>query len=206
MEPLTLALRRAFQRHTMQDIRVFFGGPTEAWEPLTWRLCDELVRLNHAGVTLSLILPQHTLTHLTPAQRDELAALTAVTGAQVYLAATTPETEGTHQRLPRALEIGNEHHAICWAASHTDALAPTPHWGSGEGGLQFVRVYRDHPLAPISTAWHPLTTRELRSAPDTLSAIAITTELNGSHRHFGQRAWQRVCEAVPQLHQRLVGP
>jgi DEAD/DEAH box helicase domain-containing protein len=124
----------------------------------------------------------------------------------VYLAATTPETEGTHPRLPRALEIGNDHHAICWAASHTDALAPTPHWGSGEGGLQFVRVYHDRPLAPIPTAWRPLTTRELRSAPDTLYAIAITTELNGSRRHFGQRAWQRVCEAVPQLHQRLVGP
>jgi hypothetical protein len=205
MEPLDMALRRELQRHTMRELRVFLGGHAEAWEPLAWRLRDELVRLNKASVTLSLIMPQHMLAQLTPAQNDELAALTAVTGAQVYLSTSTPETESAYQRLPRVVEIGNDQHAICWAASHADALAPTSHWGSGEGGAQFVRVrHRDHPLSPIPTSWRPITTTELRSTPGTLSAIAITTDLNGPRRQFGQRAWQRVCDAVPQLHQRLV--
>ena len=145
------------------------------------------------------------LAQLTPAQSDELAVLTAITGAEVYLSATESETEDAHQRLPRVLEIGNDQHAICWAVSHADGLAPTPHWGNGEGGTQFVRVHRDRPLSPIPTPWRRITTTELRSTPGTLCAIAITTDLNGSRRHFGKRAWQRVCDAVPQLHQRLIG-
>jgi hypothetical protein len=45
----------------------------------------------------------------------------------------------------------------------------------------------------------------LRAAPGTLYAISITTELNGSHKQFGQRAWQWIFGAVAQLQQRLVG-
>jgi hypothetical protein len=62
-----------------------------------------------------------------------------------------------------------------------------------------------HPLLPIPTAWRHLPTTELRMAPATLCAISISTELNGSSRQFGQRAWQRIVQEVPQLRQRLVG-
>ena len=146
MEPLALALRRELQRRTMREIRVFLGGPPEAWEPLDWRLCDELLRLKEYGLTLSLIVSQSTVAQLTPSQRDELAVLTAVTGAQVYLPESTVETEDTEHRLPLVLAIGNDHHAIHWAASQADALAPTPRWGNGEGGAQFVCVCSDSPF------------------------------------------------------------
>ena len=205
MEPLALALRRELQRHAVREIRVFLGGPAEAWEPLDWRLRDELVRLKDTGTTLCLIMPQNMLAQLTPSQSDELAVLTAVTGAEVYLPETTLETEEAEHRLPLALAIGNDHHAIRWAASHAEAIAPTPRWGSGEGGTQFVCVHSDHPLPPIPTTWLRKTATELRSAPGTLFPIAITNELNGSSRQFGQRAWQRVLDAVPQLQKQLVG-
>jgi len=205
MEPLVLALRRELQRHTMREICVFLGGPPEAWEPLDWRLHDELLRLKEYGLTLSLIVSQSTLAQLTPSQRDELAVLTAVTGAQVHLPQSTVETEDTEYRLPLVLAIGNDHHAIRWAASQADALAPTPRWGNGEGGAQFVRVCSDHPLPPIPTTWLHKTATELRSAPGTLFPISITKELNGSRRQFGQRAWQRVFDEVPQLQKRLGG-
>ena len=112
-------------------------------------------RAKETGLIVSLIIPQHTLAHLTPAQSDELAVLTTVTGAEVYLAATNLETEEAHHRLPRVLEVGHDQHAIRWAASHANALAPTARWGNGEGGGQFVRVYLDHSLPPIPTAWRP---------------------------------------------------
>src|SRR5262249_14825372 len=130
---------------------------------------------------------------------------TTVTGAAVYLAATHLETEGVQHRLPRVLEIGHDQHAVRWAASHADALAPTTRWGNGEGGAQFVRVSLAHPLPPLPTAWLRPSAAELHSTPSTLYALPITTELNGSTRQFGQRAWQRVFEKVPEFHQRLVG-
>lgn len=205
MEPLALALRRELQRHAMREIRVFLGGQAEAWTPLDWRLRDELLRLKEAGLTISLIIPQSTLVQLTPAQSDELTVLTTVTGTEVYLAATNSETEEARHRLLRVLEIGHDQHAIRWAASHADALAPTARWGNGEGGAQFVRVYLDHPLPSLPTTWLRTTATELRSTPSTLCALPIATELNGSSRQFGQRAWQRVCDDVPELHKRLVG-
>src|SRR5262249_16954389 len=112
MEPLALALRRTWQRQAMRDIRVFLGGHAEAWEPLDWRLRNELVRLTDAGATLSLILPQYVVPQLTPAQRDELAVLAGVTGAAVYLTPATPETEAADHRLPLIVGLGNDHDAI----------------------------------------------------------------------------------------------
>jgi hypothetical protein len=205
MEPLALALRRELQRQAMREIRVFLGGYTEAWEPLDWRLRGELLRLKAAGLTLCLITPRNILAHLTPSQSDELAVLTAVTGAEVYLPEMTPETDEADHRLPLMLAIGNDHRAVRWAASHADALAPTPHWGNGQGGAQFVRVDNDHPLPPIPTTWLHTTSAELRSASGTLFSISITKELNGSRRQFGRRAWQRVLDNVPQLQKRLAG-
>ncbi|MGQ4810362.1 hypothetical protein NKDENANG_03820 [Candidatus Entotheonellaceae bacterium PAL068K] len=205
MEPLGQALRRELQRHAMQEIRVFLGGEAKAWEPLDWRLRDDLRRLKDAGLSVCLIVPQNTLTQLEPSQRDELAVLTAVTEAEVYLPATTLETEETHHQRPRVMEIGNHQQAIRWAASTAGALAPTARWGNGEGGAQFIRVHDGRPLPPISTTWPRTTATELRSAPGTRCEISITKELNGSRQQFGQRAWQLVFDTVPALQQRLVG-
>ena len=205
MEPLPLALRRELQRHARRDLRVFLGGSGESWEPLDWRLRDELVRLTNAGMALSLIMSQDTAVHLAPSQRDELAALTAVTDAHVYLADTTPETETAPYRLPLVMEIGDAHSTLRWAASQVEALAPTPSWGNGEGEAQFVRVYQEYPLPPLPATWRRTTAAALRAAvPGTPVVLPITHELDGSSRQFGRLAWQRLCAAAPQLHQQLV--
>jgi len=205
MEPLIQALRRELQRHAMHEIRLYLGGPAEAWEPLDWRLYDDLRRLKNAGLTILLIVPENTLAHLTPSQRDELATLTVVTGVEVYIPPTVPEAEGPHYHLPMALEIGNHQRAVRWAASHEDSIAPTAYWGSGEGGAQFVRVYHEHPLRPLTRAWPQKTAAALHSASETFNELAITTEFDGSHRQFGQRAWQYICKQTSLLQQQLAG-
>ena len=189
----------------MYEIRFYLSGPAEAWEPLDWRLRDDLMRLKDSGLRISFVVPEDALAQLAPSQRDELAALAAVAGAEVYLPTSIPETGEADRRLFLAMEMGNDQHAIRWAASNAEALVPTAYWGNGECGAQFVRVSHDHPLPPMVTTWSHKTAVELRSVPGTFSEISITTEFDGSHRQFGQRAWQRICEQVPLLQQQLAG-
>lgn len=129
MEPLGQAIRRELQRHAMNEVRLFLAGSAEAWEPLDWQLRDDLIRFKNTGMGVHFILSQNSFAQLTPSQRDELAALTAISDAAVYLPNTMPETSEARHRLPLIVEIGNAQHAIRWAASHTDAMAPTSHWG-----------------------------------------------------------------------------
>lgn len=199
MEPLGQALRRELQRHTMQELRIFLGGEAESWEPLDWRLRDDLLRLKDAGLTISLIVPRNTLRQLEPSQRDELAILAAVTKAEIYRSEITPDTGEASHHLPLALEMGNDQGAIRWAASTVDALIPTARWGSGEGGVQFVRVRYDYPLSRLSTSWSQVAANELRSPPGSLHAIPITEELNGIRNRFGHQAWKLVLDKVPRL-------
>jgi hypothetical protein len=205
MAPLIQALRRELQRNAMHEIRLYLGGPAEAWEPLDWRLYDDLRRLKNAGLKLYLIVPENTLAQLTPSQRDELATLTIATDVDVYSPPTVPETEGPYYPLPLAMEIGDDQRAVRWAASNGDSLAPTGYWGSGEGGAQFVRVYDEYPLPPIASVWPHKTAAELRSAAGTFHELSITTGFDGSHRQFGHRAWQYICKQFPRLQQQLAG-
>lgn len=205
MDPLGQALNRELQRQTMKEIRIFLGGEAQAWEPLDWRLRDDLLRLRDTGLTVRLIVTQNTLNQLEDSQRDELAGLAAVTRAEIYLPDTTPHTDETSHQLPSVMEIGSDQGSIRWAVSAVEALAPTAHWGSGEDGAQFVRVRSKRPLPRVSNRWTQLTANELRSVPGALHEIAITEQLNGAHRQFGPRAWRLVFATVPELQQRVAG-
>jgi hypothetical protein len=76
-----------------------------------------------------LIVPQNTLAELEVSQRDELAALAAFTGAEIFTPKTSPMESSGGVTLPRILEIGSEKESYRWATSIQDALAPTPFWG-----------------------------------------------------------------------------
>lgn len=66
-------------------------------------------------------------------------------------------------------------------------------------------MYHNRPLSPLPTEWRRIGAAELRSTPGGLCEIAITTELNGSQRQFGQRAWQLVFDRTPALQQQVSG-
>ena len=206
MEPLVLALRRELQRHPIHEIRVFLDGRPEAWEPLDWRLRDELLRLKDAKVRLSLIMARRTWQELEGSQKDELAAFAAMIGAEVYLSEETTRTaEEGRDALHLALEMGNDRYATRWAASEVDALAPTSRWGSGEGGVRFVRGHLNYPLPPPRDNWLRMAVEQLRDVPEAALSIAFTRELNGPSRQFGRQAWQRLFEKCPRLRDRLKG-
>lgn len=198
MEPLGLALRRELQHQPAIEIRVYLGGAAKLWEPLAWRLREELMRLGETGLAIRLILPQTSLNDLNPAQRDELAALIAVIGAEVYLPKTSPMI-GTAHRLPLVLEIGKEGESVRWACGQADALAPASDWGAG---AQFV-FGRSGPLPAIPGDWLISTPAQLRPADSKLAELRIGRELNVTLREFGPRAWQLILDQTPRLKERL---
>jgi len=202
MEPLILALNREWQHMTPTQLRVYLGGKTQDWEPLAWRLRDDLTRWRQTGATIQLIVPTTTFSKLNNSQRDEWAALIAYTGAELYLAPDLSKAAD----LPLIMELGSANQQMRWAGSKLNALIPGPHWGSGESGGPFVRTTESQVLPPLSHQWKRLSLDELRPVitPSSI-ALSITSELNGSSAAFGDRAWKLLEQRIPALAERLCG-
>jgi hypothetical protein len=202
MEPLTLVLNREWQRLAVNELRVYLGGPAQDWEPLAWRLRDDLARWVQAEAIIRLIAPTPVLDTLDASQRDELAALTAYTGAELYSAPSL--TKAATSTLPLILELGGTDRRVCWAACESSALTPRPSWGGGQHGGPFVRVTEDQALTPLPETWRRLNPQDLR-LPTTPGFIALTInrELDGPSATFGERAWSLLERQAPRLAERL---
>ncbi|MGH8548081.1 MAG: DUF1998 domain-containing protein [Methylococcales bacterium] len=198
MEPLNLALRRELQHQPATEIRVYLGGAAKLWEPLAWRLREDLSCLMETGLTVRVILPQTSLDDLDDSQRDELAALIAVIGAEVHISGTSPVI-GTAHRSPLALEIGNEGESVRWACSQVDTLAPSLAWGAG---AQFVYA-GNGPLPAVPGDWVVSTSAQLRPAFDQFAELRIGRELNLPLKEFSPRAWRLILDKTPRLKERL---
>jgi len=199
MEPLGLALRRELQSHTANELRIFLGGDVKRWEPLAWRLRDELLNIKETDIVLRVILPRSSLDSLDEAQRGELAALLAVAGAEVHI---SPGLE-MRGNLPLVLNIGHDQGSTLLACSLADALAPSPLWGSGELGAQFVRFNNSQTLPPIPGHWTHLQADNLRPSTEKMTELCIGTELNVSRKDFGSKAWRLLSEKASALKARL---
>lgn len=201
MEPLVLALNREWQHLSVTEVRIYLGGAAADWEPLAWRLRDTLTRLAETKVILRLIMPKELLDKLTSSQRDELAALTALTKAELYAVANETLVAG----LALIMELGAENHRVRWAVSESCALTPKPHWGGGEDGAQYVRIRETEPLQILSKRWHKIDLAELRTVVPGLVELRITHELNGPSQSFGERAWALLNKHAPKLAIKLNG-
>lgn len=199
LEPLALALNREWQKHSLNEIRFYFGGDLRTWEPLAWRLRHNLSRLREAGAIIKFISSSQSLTQLADSQKDELSALAAFIGAELY--------EGMlalPSATPVIMEMGGEKDSIRWAASNTSALAPNPEWGvAGESNIQFVRMATNVLLQPLPRNWKRIELKELRRVAPGVTELIITNQFDGASLTFGERAWNWIFETVPDLGNRL---
>jgi len=205
MEPLALALRRERQRIGANEIRVFLGGNANEWEPLAWRLRNELLSIQGAGLKIRLVVPQNILVVLEPSQIDELASLAVLIEAEIFCPKTAPVIVNNGINLPRVLEIGNDKHSIRWVANKQEALAPTPSWGGNTHGAQFVRGIQYNMLEAIPDKWVRRAVSELRSKGEDTFTVSITNDFDGLSRQFGERAWALLATRMPELKKKLTG-
>ena len=201
LEPLALALNREWQSHQLTDIRIYFGGDVALWEPLAWRLRHELTRLIETGAVVRIIIPKPCHNQLLDSQKDELVALLAFAGAELY-----EDDSALISETPVIMEMGGEKISMRWAASNVNALAPNPIWGvAGESNIQFVRLDMNKPLPPLPKAWQLLELKALRPTVPGVTELIIANQLDGASLTFGERAWTLICQNVPDLAKRLHG-
>ncbi|SDX49204.1 ATP-dependent helicase YprA, contains C-terminal metal-binding DUF1998 domain [Allochromatium warmingii] len=201
MEPLIVALNREAQRTAMTELRVYLGGDASDWEPLAWRLRTHLARCVELELAVHLIAPAVTLNALMPTQRDELAALIAYTGADVWRVPNEPCVSVSEH--PLILELGSADRRVRWAARETSALVPRPTWGGGEPGGPFVHIHESQPLSALPTTWQRLEPADLRAPLPGVIALSMTRELDGPAMTFGERAWAHLTAQIAGLAQRL---
>ncbi len=197
MEPLILALNREWQRHDITVVRVYLGGDVLLWEPLAWRLRDELSRLASVGICLQLLVEEKSLDGLNISQRAELAALTEFVGAKLY--STTRATLTGKPALPLILEMGSEQFYACWVASDDLALSLSPRWGNGDNEVQYVLRRKNIALPDLSKDYLQIEPNDLRVIPSGLIEITIKQELDGASSSFGERVWSLLANKMPEL-------
>jgi hypothetical protein len=203
MEPPLLALHRELQWIDANEIRFYLGGGAEDWEPLSWRLRDDLVRLRESGYAVCLIVPSQILQQLDDAQSDELSILIKMAGVDAFCPKSAQFLKNVQTQFSLAMEIGSSKKSIRWAASNSETITPSPQWGSGINSAQFVRAHIDAPLDPIPGSWPQLKRDDFRTPEKDLYSIEIQSEIDGPLWSFGNSAWRIILDRDSKLKQRM---
>lgn len=198
LEPLLLAARRVLQQFAAKEIRLYLGGDTKAWEPLAWRLRQELGQWKQSGATVLLLVTDSIPDTLSESQRDELAVLALYTG--VELARVPPASMASTNGLALVMELGDDIGSVRFAAACASATIPAPDWGGGETGGPFLRIRENRPLSELTKGWRKLQPSDIRQPQQAgVVAMAIQDEFDGPAMDFGQQAWTWITDQVPTL-------
>lgn len=202
LEPLLLAARRVFHQIGATEIRIYLGGEPNDWEPLAWRLKEELGRWRQAGATVRVVVSAEVPDTLSNSQRDEMAVLTAYAGIELV---KLPDNKArSANSLPLVMELGNDIKSARFAASDWAATIPAPNWGGGEAGGPFMRVTLDDPLLPLPAGSKQLEASGVRKPqPAGVIALSICHEFDGPAMDFGDRAWSWITDQVSALATKL---
>ncbi|HEB70649.1 MAG TPA: DEAD/DEAH box helicase [Desulfobulbus sp.] len=206
MDPLAMAVRREYQRIAAREVRVFLGGSPENWEPIDWRLRDELFFLKQERVKIHLVVPEAVLDALESSQFDELIALTTMLGMHtISCPPSLPVLMQGSAKMYRAVEMGSEKKSVCWAASDDFLLVPERNWGAGSAEGQFVRWRKNIPLESVPSSWPLRKIAELRKVDQDTRTIEIGQELDGQLADFGTKAWNLLIAKEEGLQKKLAG-
>ncbi|MBF0186104.1 MAG: DEAD/DEAH box helicase [Magnetococcales bacterium] len=203
LEPLHMAINRCMQAMEISEIRIHLGGEPVLWEPLDWRLWNELKRWSAiSGVHIQFVTSATKIEGLANSQKDALAAVLLLTRAELYCVSASELSYNSS--MMRAVEIGNSKKRIRWAGNTESALIPGPYWGSSDNSTaRVVRLGEECSLEALTGA-ERVAPDALRSVPSGwFTVLDIHHELNGQSVTFGDRVWQLLTSRVRELSQLL---
>lgn len=203
MEPLSMAIYRELQRMNIKEIRIYLDGNTQHWELLDWWMYQELLSIAKTDCKMVIIVPQNILKHLERSQKDELFVIAISTHANLYAISPEGTKKSKAPKNAKIIEIGDNTVSVCWYATTQESLIPGNQWGSGIKNTQYVRVKSNKELTPVPKGGSYIQTEELKQSEKHFTETIITSELNGSIKTFGKKAWQLIMSNVPKLEKQL---
>jgi len=196
MEPIHLALQRELRKRVGVSLfRIYLAGDADNWEPIDWNLLGDLIGLRGDGVAIELVIHQSDFNKLQADQKNQLASLIAIIGADTYVS-----DEPIELKVPQVvLAINHAQGSIQWACTTPNALAPNNHWGSNDEENLFVIAMLESSAPVVSNKWLKLLPEDVQVLEANTISLSITTELNVALRAFGDKAWELILDKAPEL-------
>lgn len=193
------ALGRELQRVGVDELRVYLGGPSAEWDPSVWPLVPALLRWASSGRKVRLIANAAQLSALPHEALGPLASLIDLSGIELWV----HDTPWADAHVPQLMaEVSGEHQHIRWAATHPSALAPGEDWSRSPEDLRIVLVPGIGALPAVRG--QRLQSRDIRKPPpDMIHQVVVGRQLDGPIHSFGERFWQLLAGASPELGARL---
>ena len=196
MEPIHLALQRELRKKAGVNLfRIHLAGETDNWEPTDWNLLGDLIGLRGNGVAIELVIHKTDFDKLQTDQKNQLASLIAIVGADTYVS-----DEPIDLKVPQVvLAINHAQGSTQWACTTPNALAPNNAWGSNDEENLFVMAMLESSVPVVSNKWLKLLPEDLQVLEANAIELSITTELNVALGSFGDKAWQLILDKAPEL-------
>ena len=203
LEPLAIAVNREWQKQSFDEITLQLGGDKAAWEPLNWRLVEQLQRLSRCGVQVNVVLDKASIADLDEALGDELVALLTSCKASLIISPQLIETNGKHKAWP-LMELKRKEGFASWASTKLEAMSPNSDWGTGVNQGQFIKALAaTGVLDEAMKSSVPTELNSLRKSKSGTVALKINKQVDGAIKDFGWRAWSHLTKQNPELNDLL---
>ena len=196
VEPIHLAMQRELRKRVGVSLfRIHLAGETDQWEPTDWNLLSDLIGLRGAGVVIELVIHKTDFDKLQTDQKNQLASLIAIVGADTYVCNETIDPQ-----VPQVvLAINHAQGSSQWACTARNALTPNNAWGSSDEENIFVMASKEVSIPTVPNKWVKLLASDIQVLEANAIELSITTELNVALGSFGDKAWQLILDKAPEL-------
>jgi hypothetical protein len=196
-EPLLVALGRTLRSGTVETLRLTLGGDPKQWELDRWDAGSRLGRWRSEGLEVELLIPANMLSGLDAPARNRLAAL--IEAGLATVGEVAPEVCRVGDGYLIA-EAGGAAGSVRFAVRTEEALVPGEAWSVGSSSAFVLRAHSTEVLRPLTELGKVRTAESLRGLPPgSVAALGIADDLDGAIGLFGDRFWELVLAAVPEL-------
>ena len=188
--PLYRHLAEVAGEPEVEEVRLWLGGPPDAWDVEAFPLYREALRWVGDGLRIHLFIAPETWTGLGDGVRHSLAALIAAGQGRIEVHRAVAPVPDSKNGVVVAV-AGGQRESVRWASSKETAPPMNDAWGQPPKDGQIVYAPGGRPLPDIEIP--ALAIDQLRPQPEgTVAILTIRKELDGRLEGFGSRFWSAI--------------